>query len=330
MNFENVAFLFDSTMLGVEMNRTVHGTISFVGNPLYISTYAKEAVGKFDFSTLTDKHDLMEWLTCAQNEDAIGPFLIKLFEDIGNFGLLSFFIEKDYAAFIYLIGLMCTSKISDPDFMSNIDALYRAYKLEYDDKIVRDSVDDTITVFNERIHHILQIQKGNHYFESRLKENNRSLSDQITIAQSIKEDGNHDFMVADYYFYGKQIINAYKEKQIQNIYATDSSAKRIEKVMGDLSQSEKMTLHVCSWQEEDFDYVLKFAQIIMMVSNYFIEKIIETKNIELLSEEDRYLFVIIWMILQNGDNSLFVNSRSYELIKEIFFTIKKDMNIGIS
>lgn len=65
----------------------------------------------------------------------------------------------------------------------------------------------------------------------------------------------------------------------------------------------------------------------MLFSHYFIERMIQTDNIDNLSEEDKYMFVIIWMILQNGDNNLFINNKSYEMIKELFMSIKKDMNV---
>lgn len=328
MNFENAAFLFDSTVLGSAPKSTVQGVISFVGNPLYISSYAKEALEKFDFPTASENYNLKEWLNYAKNEEAFAPFLIKLYDDIGKLGMLSFFIEKDYSVFVFLIGLMCNLKTPDTGFRSNTDILYHAYKSEYLDALVLENAEDTVKVFNERIHHIIQTQKNHHqYFQNLLKESGRSLDEQLSLVHRMNEDRQHDFIVADQFFYGNQIIQAYKEKEIHDIYATRSAAKRLEEVTWHFFKSANVTVSIQNSVDNSFDDVFKFARIVLMFSHYFIEKILQTDDIDDLSEEDKYMFVIIWMILQSGDNNLFVNNRSYELIKEVFLSIKKDMSV---
>lgn len=327
MNFENAAFLFDSTVLGCQSDSTVQGVISFVGNPLYISSYAKEALEKFAFPTGSDNYNLKEWLSYTKNEEAFFPFLIKLFDDIGKLGMLSFFIEKDYSVFVFLIGLMCNLKAPDEAFRSNTDNLYHAYKSEYGTLLLENS-DDTVKVFNERIHHILQTQRNHHqYFQNLLKESERSLDEQLSLVHRMSEDRQNDFIVADQFFYGNQIIQVYKEKEIHEIYATRSAARRLEEVTGHYFKSANVTISIQESVDNSFDDVLKFARIVLMFSHYFIERILQTNAIDELSEEDKYMFVIVWMILQSGDNNLFVNNRSYELIKEVFLSIKKDMSV---
>ena len=327
MNFENAAFLFDSTVLGCKSDSTVQGVISFVGNPLYISSYAKEALEKFDFPSTFENYNLKEWLSFAKNEEAFAPFLIKLHDDIGKLGMLSFFIEKDYSVFVFLIGLMCNLKSPDTGFRTNTDNLYHSYKSEYPEILVLDNADDTVKVFNERINHIIQTQKNHQYFQNLLKESGRSLDDQLSLVHRMNKDRQQDFIVADQFFYGNQIIQAYKEKEIHDIYATRSAANRLEEVTGHYFKSANVTISIQNSFDNRFDDVLKFARVVLMFSHHFIERILQTRDIDDLSEEDKYMFVIIWMILQSGDNNLFVNNRSFELIKEVFLSIKEDMSV---
>ena len=327
MNFENAAFLFDSTVLGCKSDSTVQGVISFVGNPLYISSYAKEALEKFDFPSTFENYNLKEWLSFAKNEEAFAPFLIKLHDDIGKLGMLSFFIEKDYSVFVFLIGLMCNLKSPDTGFRTNTDNLYHSYKSEYPEILVLDNADDTVKVFNERINHIIQTQKNHQYFQNLLKESGRSLDDQLSLVHRMNKDRQQDFIVADQFFYGNQIIQAYKEKEIHDIYATRSAANRLEEVTGHYFKSANVTISIQNSFDNRFDDVLKFARVVLMFSHHFIERILQTRDIGDLSEEDKYMFVIIWMILQSGDNNLFVNNRSFELIKEVFLSIKEDMSV---
>lgn len=327
MNFENAAFLFDSTVLGCKSDSTVQGVISFVGNPLYISSYAKEALEKFDFPSASENYNLKEWLSYAKNEESFAPFLIKLYVDIGKLGMLSFFIEKDYSVFVFLMGLMCNLKAPDTGFRTNADNLYHVYKSEYPDTLKIDNADDTVKVFNERIHHIIQTHKHHQYFQNLLKESGRSLDDQLSLVHRMSEDRRHDFIVADQFFYDNQIIHAYKEKEIHDIYANRSAAKRLEEVTGHYFKSANITISTQNSFDNRFDDVLKFARIVLMFSHYYIERILQTSDTDELSEEDKYMFVIIWMILQSGDNNLFVNNQSYEMIKEVFLSIKKDMSV---
>lgn len=324
MNFENVAFLFDSTILGAESDRPVHGVVSFVGNPLYISAYAKDAMNKFDFPG-DNANELKTWLSTPQNEAAFAPFMIKLYEDVSKLGLLTYFIEKDYSAFIYLIGLMCNINTIDTDIRNSIDTLYWAYKSKFDDVIVKNSTDDTIKTFNEHIRYIMQTQKGNHSFQNLLKEGCRSLDDQLMVAHLINENNHDAFMLADYFFYSKQIIGTYKEKEVHNVFSTKNTALRFEDMTGRLFKSANVTVSE-SHPDDDFQCILRFARVIMMFCHYFIEKSIEIKDINRLPEDEKYLFVLIWMILQSGNSNLLINSHSYEHIGELFLSLKTEVN----
>lgn len=327
MNFDNAAFLFDSKILGTEMSNTVQGVVSFVGNPLYISSYAKEAIEKFDIPVASEGYNLKDWLSNAKNDKAFAPFLIKLYDDVGKLGMLSFFIEKDYSVYVFLLGLMCNIKSVDADFRTNADNLYHAYKSEYPDRLILDNSEDTVTIFNERIRHITQTLKGYNYFHNLFEKYGRSLNDQLSLVRQMNEERRHDFIVADQFFYGNQIIQAYKDKGIHDIYANRSAVNRMEEVTDHYFKSANVAISVQDSPDNSFDDVLKFARVVLLSSHYFIERIIQTNNINDLSEEDKYMLVLIWMILQNGDNNLFINNKSYELIKELFLSIKKDMSV---
>lgn len=327
MNFKNAAFLFDSTILGDELNSLVRGAISFIGNPLYISAYAKEAVDRFAFSTVDEKN-LKEWLRNIKNEDEFARFLIKLYEDANRLGLSSFFIEKDYSAFIYLIGLMGEFSVNGSDFRKIIDNLYYAYKAEYNESIIRNNnnIEEIVTVFNERIKHIMtRVQKGQYIFQNLFKESNRSLDEQIAIVHLLNNDWKQDYLLADYFYYSKQIF-AYRENEIHEVYANKKAACRLEEETKRMCKSADVELCI-SEPEDDFFNVTLFARMLMLCSHYFLEEIIEKKDIELIPEDDKYFFVITWMILQSGDNNMFINGRSYEQIRELFLSLKKDMNI---
>lgn len=324
MKFRNAAFLFDSTILGAESDRLVHGVVSFVGNPLYISAYAKDSMEHFDF-TKDNANELKSWLSTPQNRASFAPFLIELYENVSKLGLLTYFIEKDYSAFTYLIGLMYNINTIDYDFHNCIDVLYRAYKSEYDDVIIHGSIDDIIQAFNERIKHIIQKQKGIHSFQNLQKEGIRPLNEQLTVAHLINENNRDDFMLADYYFYSSQILGAFKEKEVHNIFSTKDTALRFEKMTGHLFKSTNVLISENN-HSDDFQSVLRFARVIMMYCHYFLEKTIEITDINALSEEDKYFFVLLWMVLQSGNSNLFINGQSYEQIGKLFLSLKKEVD----
>ena len=64
-----------------------------------------------------------------------------------------------------------------------------------------------------------------------------------------------------------------------------------------------------------------------MISDYYLGKIVETKDMKELDEMDRYLFVIVWMILHGGENNMFINGSSYDVIKDVFLSLKKGMDV---
>lgn len=327
MTFENVAYLFDTTVLGPEKSSSVYGVLSFVGNTLYIPTYAKEAISKFSVYA-SDEEGISEWLNDPGRSEALFNLLIKLYDDVEKLGISSFFIEKDYSAFIYLMGLMVTDvKVDDPNFRTHLDNLYYAYQTAYNDGIRRDNIAETVTLFNQRIQYLLQTQKEHQYFKNLLREDGRKLSEQILILKMVERDTDVDFMVADYFFYAKQLIDSYKEKEVHDIYASNNVSKRFSELTRRFLKSSEVSLNVTSRHDDNYEMVFWLARIILLISNHYIGKIIETKEIKDLDDTDKYLFVIVWMILHGGDNNMFINGRSYEVIREVFLSLKKDMDI---
>lgn len=327
MTFENVAYLFDSSMLGGDKSSSIYGVLSFVGNSLLIPAYAKETVAQLNFS-VTDEYDLSEVLNDPEKSESLFHLLIKVYDDVEKLGITSFFIEKKYSAFVYLMGVLSTNiKVEDPNFKTYLDNLYYAYQNEYSDGIKRDNIEETVTIFNQRIQYILQTQKEHHFFKSLLSESGRKLSEQLSLLKLIEKDNHDAFTLADNFFYTKQLINTYKEKGVHSVYVSPDAAKRFSDAVGRFLYAPEVCVNESSQAKEEYVLVSHLARIIMKISNHYMGKIVDTKDIRNLDEMDRYLFVIVWMIMHGGDNNMFINGRSYDLIMDVFMSLKKDMSV---
>lgn len=327
MTFENVAYLFDSSMLGGDKSSSIYGVLSFVGNSLLIPAYAKETVAQLNFS-VTDEYDLSELLSDPEKSESLFHLLIKVYDDVEKLGLTSIFIEKNYSAFVYLMGVMATNiKVDDPNFRTYLDDLYYAYRNEYTDGIKRDNIEETVTIFNQRIQNLLLTQKEHHYFKSLLSESGRKLSEQLSLLKLIEKDNDDAFTLADNFFYAKQLIDTYKKKGVHNVYVSPDSAKRFSDAVGRFLYAPEVCVNKSNQAKEEYVMVSHLARIIMKISNHYMGKIVDTKDIRNLDEMDRYLFVIVWMIMHGGDNNMFINGRSYDLIKDVFMSLKKDMSV---
>lgn len=327
MTFENVAYLFDSSMLGGDKSSSVYGVLSFVGNSLIIPSYAKDTVAQLHFS-VTEDCDLSELLNDPEKSESLFNLLIKVYDDVEKLGITSFFIEKDYSAFIYLLGLMVTNvKVDDPNFTSHLGNLYSAYKNEYPDGFKHDNIEETVTIFNQRVQDLLQSQKDFNCFRSLLNESGRKLSEQISLLQMVEKNNNDAFMLADSFFYTKQLIDTFKEKEVHNVYASPNAAKRFTDALGYFLYKPEVSVNESSQTKEDYVMVSHLARIILKMFNHYMNKIVDAKDVCNLDEIDKYLFVITWMILHGGDNNMFINGRSYDLIMEVFVSLKKDMSV---
>lgn len=327
MTFENVAYLFDSSMLGGDKSSSIYGVLSFVGNSLFIPAYAKETVAQLNFS-VTDEYNLSEVLNDPEKSESLFHLLINVYDDVEKLGITSFFIEKNYSAFVYLMGVIASNiKIDDPYFRTYLDNLYYAYQNEYSDGIKRDNIEETVTIFNQRIQDLLQTQKEHHFFKSLMSESSRKLSEQLSLLNMIEKDNYDAFTLADNFFYTKQLINTYKEKGVHSVYVSPDAAKRFSDAMGRFLYAPEVCVNESSQAKEEYVMVSHLARIIMKISNHYMGKIVDTKDIRNLDEMDRYLFVIVWMIMHGGDNNMFINGRSYDLIKDVFMSLKKDMSV---
>lgn len=327
MTFENVAYLFDTTMLGTEKPSSIYGVLSFVGSSLYIPAYAKEAISQFNISA-TEGDSISELLSDPEKSESIFHLLISVYDDVEKLGITSFFIEKNYSAFVYLMGVLASNnKVDDSNFRTYLDNLYCAYQSEYPDGIKRDNIEETVTVFNQRIQSLLQTQKDHHYFKSLLSENACRLSEQLSLLKMIEKDNKDAFTLADDFFYTKQLVDTYKEKGVRNVYVSPDAAKRFSDAVGRFLYAPEVCVNQSGQTKDEYDMVSNLARIIMKISNHYMGKIVDTKDIRNLDDIDKYLFVIVWMIMHGGDNNMFINGRSYNLIKEVFVSLKKDMSV---
>lgn len=324
MNFEELAYLFDSSILGDREGESVGVVQSYIGNPLYLQTYAREALDKFDYISLEDI-DINDWLKKQDNIESLVDFLLNLYEDFGKLNVTSFFIEKDYTLFIYLIGLLIpSSEISDPSFRINIDNLYIAYKNYYNDGIKRDTIVDTITVFNERVESLICSDIEHVKFKTLLQEKKRSIGDQLLLFQKIASEAD-GFIITDYFFYVKQLHDIYHNKGIKNIYATEDVANRFMEATKRFHKSSDGIVNIKKTFYDKDELVYKFARFIMMLSSFYIEKIFDIKDVKTVDEEEKYLYVILWLLFQSGDSYMFINNNTYEVMKDVFMSLKKEI-----
>ena len=114
---------------------------------------------------------------------------------------------------------------------------------------------------------------------------------------------------------------------MHSVYVSPDAAKRFSDAVGRFLYAPEVCVNDSSQAKEEYVMVSHLARIIMKISNHYMGKIVDTKDIRNLDEMDRYLFVIVWMIMHGGDNNMFINGRSYDLIKDVFMSLKKDMSV---
>lgn len=324
MNLEKVAYIFDTSILGECQNCPVNMVLSFACSPLYLKAYAKEAAEKIDLSSL-DSCNFYEWLKLPKNSDSLAPFLMKLYDDFGKLGASTFFIEKDYTLFLYLVGVMMPSiDISNQDFSTKLDKLFYDYQSNYNDGLYQKTIEETVSIFNHRIEHLL-IANKDYTFKAFFREKRRQESDQILLLKHFEKDSNNFFLV-DYFFYVKQLFDIIQQNEIDVIWASLNVSDRFQEAKRHFTNIPEIRINIDTGIDEVGEYVHSFARLILNLANYFIERVYSA-DLETLDDEDKYLFLILWMIFQSGDNYMFINNRSYEKMRDVIMSFKKDLNM---
>lgn len=329
MNFDKIAYLFDSTMLGDKQNQSVTVVQSYVHNPLYIQDYAKEFFEKYQIPTNVDEI-FNEWIETDENSETLVNSLMKLYDDFGNLGVSSIFIERDYTLFLYLIGVMIpSSEISDPGFRSHLDDLYSDFQRFESNGILKDSVIETVTGFNDAMAYLLKNHKEHQLIKNIFFEKSRKIEDQISLLQHIEKEGYGPFMAIDYFFYIKQLLDVYKQNGVKHVLTTSNFANRFEEVMKRFNKNTDYDIEINSeFRKEEDKIVYDFERFIMTLSNFFIQKVLSITNVEVIEEDDKYLLAILWLIFQSSDNNyMFINSHSYEMMQNVIISLKKEMKM---
>ena len=327
MTLENSAYLFDSSLLCKEVNSRISSVLTFVANRPYVSAYAKEIMEKFDIITLLES-DIDQWFEIKKNREALLSFVLQLNDDKESLGMADFIIESEYAKFLFLISLKCVMlDMSATNISRSLDNLYSDYVSTSQRPFEEGGISTLIITFNERIEKLVQNKKDHIYFKNLFREQGRSITEQLKIADNKHLTSVKDLNVANYYLYLSHLTNIYVQKKVKKIFASNGVANQFSEAIKMVYSKSKANVNLTSKLDDGYEYVERLARIILMLVDYLFTKIINMKSIKDLSENDKYLFAITWVLLQNEGSNMFFCGSAYSTIKDIFVSMKEELNI---
>lgn len=327
MIFEKSAYLFDSSLIGVAGNSQIASVVSFVSNKPYIKAYSSDVISKFDMTSYTGS-DFMQWLSIDKNKDAFSSFITQLYNDKNNLGMVSFIVECNYLKFIYLLCLKSevVGKIMT-DITKQIDCLYADYSATFSSPLIGEDASASVLAFNERIAHIINGKKAYQCIKHLFQEHGRSVDDQLSIVKVSFGDTGRKFTFLDYSYYIKQLMDFYLKNDIKDIYTTPESGSYLSEAINKISCSGEFSAHIIDRQDDDFGDVTALSRILLMFADYIFSRVVSARNLDELTDDDRYYFAIAWFVFQNDYSNMLFNSSVYSLMQDIFDSMREELTV---
>lgn len=138
-----------------------------------------------------------------------------------------------------------------------------------------------------------------------------------------------DFSIVDYIHFTSRLYEIYNKTNIESIYAYEHAKDLLSTLSktGILSNSNIIQLaknNITLFSNNEPANIL--FRFLIILSDYIFSKLTEAKSINDFSEYDKYIFISVWNLFQSGDCNMIFNKHIYSIIKDLFSSIKKELN----
>ncbi len=326
MDFKtNTAYLFDSKSWKNQKS-SFYNVISYTGNDVVIDSLINELINKYDIKSITSE-DISSWLEEDDNITSLLNLLHLMSMQKNRLSITSSFVEKDYGLFMFITGmLLSTINSEDKPTFDDLEFIYETYSITKKQTCDSESLVQRFDIIDNILNH--QIQHYNKYkkFESIYSNNRLKVLDFISKVDRFNHEYPDEFLLSEYVLYTKQYLNIYKVNQIENIYSLGATINNILFAYKIRGEAPSPTIKAIS-QDNIKDNLLLLSESLFKVIDYIFTKLNNIEDINEMTEDDKCLFIAVWLLFQ-GENCDWILSPSlFGKIKTLFSSIEKDIKI---
>ena len=326
MEFQNnVALLYDSFILNQEKSK-IYSVLSFTGNAAYIKALASDLINDFSINEIEDI-DIELLLHDMQKSVRLLALLGKLSENKDKVGFVSYFVDKDYGLYLFLMGLLFPNLVDSSENKAGfIDFVYKQYSKKTNNNDGEINVYENFEILNRYVKGLINTHSEYSQNRSYYVDNSEKVANLATALESLYSSNVSDKLLSEFIFYSHDIIKIYQSLGVNDIRSTRNAGERLHSVVRLMPDKESLNISFLT-DDDSNDYVRKLAIVLLKLVEYNMRNLYKVKDIRDLSENDRYLFVIVWSLFQGKKNEWMFSKDIFQKIRELFESVKKAFNV---
>ena len=326
MEFQNnVALLYDSFVLN-QVRSKLYSVLSFTGNAAYINALASDLINDFGLIEIEDA-DIKKWIDDAQRSVKLLALLGRLAESKDKIGIISYFVDKNYGLYLFLFGMLFPEidKAGD-DITALIEYVYKHYskKTFRDDGAI--DLKDNFEILNHYVKGLVYTQTEFAKYRPYYTDNSRKVEDLINALKTVYSDDIPDKLLSEFMFYSKDIVKKYQSLGVNDVRCTKNAGERLQSAVHLMTNCDSISFSFIH-ENDNKDNVRKLVVILLKLVEYNMCKLYDTRDVKGLTENERYLFVIVWTLFQGKKNEWMFSKEIFHKIRDLFESVKKELNV---
>ena len=326
MDFKiNTAYICDSLSKD-NRNTLFYNVLSFTGNDVILDSRISELLSKLNLESVS-LDEIQNWLSNDDNYTNLLNLLHIMSRQKDQIGIISSFVEIEYGIFLFIAGMMfSTTNPSEVIPLEYLEQLYCSYSNMVNHQI-------QLTTLAQRFDNIdkivsQQIRTNNKYkkYESFYLENRSKVINLISIVERNHLEEPELFLLSEFIFYSRQYISIYKTNNIKKINGLKNTIDNLLfafKLKNETCTSEMIIID----EKMKEDSVPVFSNFVLSVLDYILNKLGFINDANELPENDKYLFLAIWLLFQGENCDWILSPMCFEKINTLFNSIEKEITI---
>ena len=328
MIFNNSLYFIDSNMIAKNNELSVYGIISICSNPTYLQLLSKQVIENLNLVNI-DKENFAIWIKEEEHIMTVINMLSLLKNNKKQISISSYFTDRLYCKFIYFFNLAILNQITyNENIITDIEKLYKGCRKDLLINLDNKASINQLEEFNSYIKQNINC-KDYSYIKNIISNDYRSITEQLQLLNNERKVVATDFSIVDYIHFTSRLCEIYNKTNIESIYAYEHAKDLLSTLSktGILSNSNIIQLvknNITLFNNNEPANIL--FRFLIILSDYIFSKLTEAKSINDFSEYDKYIFISVWNLFQSGDCNMIFNKHVYSTIKDLFASIKKELN----
>lgn len=326
METKNIAYLYDTENLKINNNSSFSGTISIFGKRDFIKDMLGKYISKIGSISIEEIKEPDNWF----NEESNCQFSFELFADLlkskDSINLVANIAEVPYTNFIFFTELFIFNNlnISSNEKAEYINLMYS----QTDSSLIKNFPFINKEDIQKKLLSLQQFNKTNGKLAGQISKSIEQIDQSYKLLMKLQHRNANYFILYNYIQVVPMLTQLYNQYEINTVFSSAECQQSFIQAIKSLTEMNQQysSNHLGTLFKENQDRELElFMRFIGWNIVKILEEVDKTNEEGILSDDIKYIFLLIWGIFQRKESSWFANQTLYVKAQKIIESLKNEL-----